>query len=56
MKWVLIWFIMTSTGGITSGSVNFESEAMCESAEVGIKVALVLDSTTSHARCFPVGG
>lgn len=47
MPYVMLWLFMTTTGGLTSGSVDFPSREACEAArkEFGAMLVNLAEST-----------
>jgi hypothetical protein len=40
MKWILLWFAVSSQGALTSGSAEFESSKACETARGAVQDTL----------------
>ncbi|CAO4134756.1 hypothetical protein OFEAOIEE_LOCUS2493 [Methylorubrum extorquens] len=51
MPYVMLWLLMTTTGGLTSGSVDFPTKEACEAAKSQFGAMLVAVSE-GHNRGY----
>ena len=51
--WVLIWIIVTSTGGATSGTAEFGDRAACQVMVDQIAKGIKSDQVNAMELCYP---